>query len=80
MRCLQIINMPSDGHLGSSNCDIGNAWVIWIDNKRALVGLEVNDKLLVEEEGAFEEAVEGLGQLDVEECLVRLAVDNIFAI
>ncbi len=66
MRCLQIINMPSDGHLGSGNCGVGNAWVIWIDNKRALVVLEVDDKLLVAEEGAFEEAVEGLGQFNVE--------------
>ncbi len=80
MRCLQIINMPSDCHLGPGNCGVGNAWVVWIDNKRALIVLEVNGKLLSEEEGAYEEAIEGLGQFNVEECLVLLVIDNIFAI
>ena len=47
MRNFKIFYVPSDCHLFAANCSVGNAWIIWVNNKRGGVIFEVVNKLPV---------------------------------
>ncbi len=57
MQDLEVINMPGYCHLFTVDICVGNAGIIWVDDKGCLVILEVGDNFFVEEEGALEESV-----------------------
>jgi hypothetical protein len=44
------------------------------------MGLEVINKLLVEEKGTLEETVDGFGKFDIQKRLIHLIVDNVLTI